>query len=414
VLTIFPAMLLMGAAFPIGLHVWTGGADPSAAARRIGVFYAVNVCGSILGSVTAGFILLPAIGSRNTVLLLAAITGCCALALLVVANGPGPRRLALAAGGVALLVLAPVPDPFRVFLAQRFPDWPIVWQEEGVQTTVSVHRVGTQRAMYLDGLHQASTAGSMSRTHWRIGHLGMMLHPQAADVLVVGLGGGATAGAVSRYPFARTHIVELSSAVVSGAAYFTDINYGVLTRPNVTLRVDDGRSHLALSGRKYDVITADIIQPVHAGAANVYAAEYFRLVRGALRPGGLAVQWVFGTDAEYRMIMRTFLSVFPHATLWADGSVMVAGLGPLKVSRADVAWKLNVPEVAAALHDAGIESTADLLGLYTAGPAAMRRFAGPGPILTDDRPVLEYFLSLPREPLELRGLSGSVTEIFGQ
>ena len=34
--------------------------------------------------------------------------------------------------------------------------------------------------------------------------------------------------------------------------------------------------------------------------------------------------------------------------------------------------------------------------LYVAGPDALRAFAGDGPLLTDDKPVIEYFLSLPR------------------
>ena len=78
---------------------------------------------------------------------------------------------------------------------------------------------------------------------------------------------------------------------------------------------------------------ADTIQPVHAGAGNVYSAEYFTLVRSALREGGLAVQWVSGTEAEYKMIMRTFLSVFPHATLWADAGVMVGSMTPLRLEK---------------------------------------------------------------------------------
>ena len=40
---------------------------------------------------------------------------------------------------------------------------------------------------------------------------------------------------------------------------------------------------------------------------------------------------------------------------------------------------------------------ATLKRLYTAGPNEAKAFAGNGPILSDDRPVIEYFLSLPRK-----------------
>ncbi len=160
----------------------------------------------------------------------------------------------------------------------------------------------------------------------------MVLHPDARDALVIGLGGGATAGAVSIHTGVDVDVVELAGAVATGARYLDSINYGVLTRPNVHLRIDDGRNHLLVTERKYDVITADVILPIYAGSGNLYSAEYFRLMRRVLKPGGLVLQWVAGTDAEYRTIARTFLSVFPEATAWMDGTLLVGSVEPLAAS----------------------------------------------------------------------------------
>lgn len=85
-----------------------------------------------------------------------------------------------------------------------------------------------------------------------------------------------------------------------------------------------------------------------------------------------------GTEAEYKTIMRTFLSVFPEATLWGGGSLMIGSKKPL--------------------------------ALYLAGPDEMRAFVGDGPVLTDDLPLVEYFLSLPRDRgIDIRGLRGDVS-----
>jgi hypothetical protein len=64
----------------------------------------------------------------------------------------------------------------------------------------------------------------------------------------------------------------------------------------------------------------------------------------------------------------------------------------------------------AELASIGLESFQSLLGLYTAGPGELHRFAGPGQILSDDRPVVEYFLSLPRDDrrVDLTNLHGGV------
>jgi spermidine synthase len=285
-----------------------------------------------------------------------------------------------------------------------------------VQTTVSVHErlmrsPKPNRILYLEGLHQSNDTPGTVYTHRRIGLMPVILHPDPANALVIGLGGGATAGGVSQDPNLQIDVVELSQSVVHGAQWFKHINYDLFQLPNVHLRVDDGRNFLALARKRYDVVTADIILPIHAGAGNLYSAEYFRLVHNALSRDGVVLQWIGpGRETEYKLIMRTFLSVFPNTTLWADGSLMVATLGPLRLSRSSFDRKLQEPKLGDFMRDMGFGSFERLLSIYVAGPAELREFVGPGPILTDDRPTTEYFLSLPLdEPdVDLRRLRGDV------
>lgn len=410
---ILPAALLMGLAFPVGLRVYAGADTDTSehAAGRIGTFYAWNVCGAIVGSLAAGFVMLPAFGSRASLIAVAAIILVSGLALLV--TRPGRLiRLAVPVALVAAFAAASqrVADPFVAVNSVRYPDRTIVWHEEAVQGTVAVQRgPGQELGLYLEGNHQASDTRSTVYVHRRIAHLPLVLHPDPTAALVVGLGGGATAGAAAIHHGVDVDVVELSGAVARAARFFEAVNHQVLDRPNVHLRVDDGRNYLLTTDRRYDVVTADLILPIYAGSNNVYSAGYFSLVRRALRPGGLALQWVAGTEAEYKIIMRTFLSVFPHATLWADGSLMVGSTEPLRLSEADFARKAAMPGNALALTELGIADFEALKRAYVAGPDEMRAFVGDGPILTDDRPLIEYFLSLPRDRApDLSGLRGDV------
>src|SRR6185312_14249670 len=133
----------------------------------------------------------------------------------------------------------------------------IVWREEGIDATpvVLVARDG-EVSLTVNGNHQASTGPVQTFIHRSIGQLPMILHPEARDVLVIGLGGGATAGAVSIHDGVDVDVVELSGSVARGARFLDSINYNVLTRPNVHLHVDDGRNFMMLTRRKYDVVTA--------------------------------------------------------------------------------------------------------------------------------------------------------------
>jgi len=118
---------------------------------------------------------------------------------------------------------------------------------------------------------------------------------------------------------------------------------------------------------------------------------------------------VAGTDAEYKLIARTFLSVFPYATAWGNGTLLIGTTEPLHLRRGDFEWKRQMPGRAQGARDLGVESFEQLLSLYRAGPNELRAFVGPGPILTDDRPLVEYFLSLPRDrDVDLSPLRGDV------
>jgi len=412
---ILPTMFLFGLAFPIGLQVWgSGGAAENGAdvASRLGVFYALNVAGAIVGSLAAGFILLPRFGSRATLVGLAGLALMSAIVLLVASTRSRPARLVAAVVLVAVFVggVRLTPDPFDAFLAQRYRGDTILWKREAIQGTVSVHEHGSALSLHVNGNHQASTSPGMASAHHRIGHLPMAVHPDARRALVIGLGGGATAGAVSLHDGVQLDIVELSPEVAMAAGrFFRGINFDVLRKPHARLIVDDGRNHLLLTDARYDVVTADVILPIHAGSGNLYSAEYFQLVRQALRPGGLVLQWVAGTEAEYTLIMRTFLSVFPETTLWFDGSLMLGSVEPLRLKKEEFDWKLAVPGRREALAAAGLHSFEDLLDAYLAGPDEMRAYVGEGPVLTDDRPMVEYFLSLPRDgTVDLQGVGGDV------
>ena len=395
-IAMLPTTLLLGLAFPIGLSLWAGDDTSDDTSRRVGAFYSLNVFGAILGSIVAGFVLLPAIGSRPSLIVVSALATTSSMALAWSQRSTRPA-FAYALAGLAPLAFGAGAfvsvDPFEVAFERFHRRETLVWREEGVQTTVAVHdRAGDppMRIMYLDGNHQANNSVATAFVHHRIGALPVMLHQAPTTALVVGLGGGATPAAVARHNV-DVDVVELSAAVVAGSDFFKDINFDLLARPNVHLRVDDGRNFLMMSRKKYDVITADIILPRHAGAGALYSKEYYELVRASLADGGLAMQWI-GSDSmtEYKLLMRTFLSVFPYTTLWGDGSLMLGSTKPLTLSQ-------STYEARRVGFDLFKWDLATLKRIYVAGPDDIRAFVGEGPVLTDDRPVVEYFLSLPKD-----------------
>lgn len=411
---VLPPAVLMGVSFPVCVRAWAGdGWQPASAAARLGVLYAVNLGGAIVGAVAGGFLLLPWLGSRRSLVAGAGLYLLAGLLLAGVRAARGGRATPLgvgAAGAAAFVALAMwMPAVLPAIEGRRVPPGErLLWHSEGRQTTVGVYgRPSGATVLYLDGLHQANDTAPMVKLHRLVGALPMALHPAPARALVIGLGGGVTPGAVSQFTGSTVDVVELSEGVVQAAAWFAHVNYDVLSRPGVRLRVDDGRNFLLTTQHRYDVVTADIIQPVHAGAGNLYSREYFTLARRVIDDGGLMLQWVGERpDSQYRLIVRTFLEAFPETTAWVAGNLLVGSTRPLVISRAAVEAKLADRQTATVMGDVDIRSFDDLLALYTAGPGELRAFVGEGPSLTDDRPLVEYHRSLPSgEPVvDLRGL----------
>jgi spermidine synthase len=392
-IALFPATFMMGASFPIAAEIFTAGrADVG---KSVGAIYAVNVCGSICGSLLGGALLVPHVGVERSVALLVAGNALLGLALLLLT--PGLRLVTRVSGALAgILVfgvgLAAMPPPYATLFANRFPNEKVVWRDEGIENTVTVADGVGRRVLLIDGHHQANDSPPMVRYHRLIGHLPMLLHPDPRRALVVGLGGGATPGALTHYPGVQVECVELSPSVVGAARYFRHANDDVLNRPNLRLRVDDGRNHLLLTDQKYDVITADIIVPYHTGAGNLYSVEYYRLCRAALAPGGLMCQWVWQSSrAQYQVMLRTFLQAFPYVTLWVDGSLLIGSETPQRFSPAAIAGKFDDPQVRAALAAVGVRGVEDVLRLYRGNREEILAYVGEGEIASDDRPLLEYY-----------------------
>ena len=252
VVAMLPTTLLLGMAFPMGLAIWAGDGTGEGTSRRVGAFYSLNVLGAIAGSVLSGFVMLPFLGSRNSLRLMAALAIGSAVAMALAQWRERPRFAAgLAVGAPVLFALAALVsvDPFDVEFERFHQGEKLLWRTEGAQTTVAIHERPRNpvpiRIMYLDGHHQANDSDGTAFVHHRIGALPVMLHPHPTTALVVGLGGGATPGAVARFGI-DVDVVELSAAVVAGSDYFTRINFDLLKRPNVHLRVDDGRNFLMM------------------------------------------------------------------------------------------------------------------------------------------------------------------------
>jgi spermidine synthase len=229
------------------------------------------------------------------------------------------------------------------------------------------------------GKIQASSFPQDMRLQRMLGHFTTLVPDDPSSVLVIGMGAGVTAGAVSIDPrVERITIAEIEPLVPEVVSeYFHDHNFGVATSPKVQIRIDDGRHYLLTTDETFDAITSDPLDPWVKGAANLYTREFWELVRRHLNPGGVVTVFVqlyeAGTEAVKSEI-ATFLEVFPYGTIWANtingqgyDLVLLGRLDDTPIDIGALDERLRGPEyveVRNSLSEVGIDSILDLLSTY--------------------------------------------------
>jgi spermidine synthase len=368
------------------------------APESAGAIYSANTLGAILGSLVAGFLAIPTIGSQNALLL----TG---LAALGVALALAPRSWLLRLAPIAFLVPAFLIPPDRAVLsAGVFSDVPrrdLLFYREDVTATVAVKRYGAgYLSLELNGVNVAGTSPDLIVIQKLQGHLPLSFVAHPRKVLHIGFGSGGTAYAVSLHPVSEIRIVEISPEVLRASArFFPGVNHGVLQDPRVLTTINDGRNFVLASPETFDAILSDSIHPRYAGNGSLYTEEYFRLCAKRLAPGGVISMWLpmYSLLPEnYRAIVRAFQDVFPNVSIWYAHNVtnsftIVLATPERTVDLAAFTARLRAdPAAVADLARIGESDPAELLSNFMLAPDDVARWVADTAPHSDDRPVVEY------------------------
>ena len=199
------------------------------------------------------------------------------------------------------------------------PGEEIIYYKEGVAGNVEVskNRRG-YNILRVDNKTHGGNEPWVKRDEIRVGHFPFFLHDNPKDVLLIGLGTGITLDAIARHAIHSVDCVEIVGDLIKTTQYFFTGKPRILERKDVNIIVEDGRNYMARTNKKYDIINMDLIHPESSGAASLFTKEYFEDAKKALRSNGLVAQWLplyQLSPFETKIIMRTFASVFPHASL---------------------------------------------------------------------------------------------------
>jgi spermidine synthase len=422
--------LFMGATFPCTVRVLVRGLD--AVGFNVGRIYAINTVGAILGTVAAGFLLIPAWGLQRSLLAAMAVNLCGAAVIAIVGlrEERRPVLILTALGAMLALIGLPLLPKWNpnvmvsgvvvygpLYVAQgreaRLRDvlpgeGELLYYRDGIGATVSVQRRGEEVFLRVNGKTDANNAGDM-RTQLMLAHIPLMLHPAPRQVLVIGLGSGVTAAAAAQHPIEHVDVAEIEPAMIPAAAFFNKENRYVLGNPRVQMHVADGRHFLLTRSSPYDVIISEPSNPWISGIGSLFTVDFYGMAAQRLKADGLYVQWLqaYNLDPDdFRMVIASFKRVFPHAWMWSinKGDFLLLGsrqpllLDPNRL-RARFEASAGVRQDLAML---GMSDPMTILVDFSLGDQDLNRLATGARLNTDDLPLLEFSapLSLYRQTVQ--------------
>ncbi|MGH0035404.1 MAG: fused MFS/spermidine synthase [Myxococcota bacterium] len=407
VLLVIPTTLL-GATFSVALRIYT--TNVAQVGSRTGNLYFSNTLGAIVGSLGAGLVLIPAIGTRGSLSLIALLFAANGLYLAFSRRGltrlrPALQPLLGAAAVVLVLAAVGLSLPYRValnFNQNAGAETELLYHSEGIQNTIDVVRSRSGVTSLIIGGNVEADNGYTQRRHFVLkGHLPLVFLEDPKDVLVVGLGMGITLRSTTRHPgLERVDVVELAPEILAAQAHLRDVNDDVARNDLVHIRIDDGRSYMKMSDRTYDMVTADPIHPKVSRVGYLYTKEYYQSIKERLGEGGVVCQWMpiyQISPKRLRSAMKSFAEVFPNATFWyvKNHGLFVAKVDSPVIDYELLAERFQDPAVRDDMASVDIDSPEEFLALMLMGPDEVRAFidADPDvPVNTDDYPYLEYFV----------------------
>jgi spermidine synthase len=372
--------------------------------RSVGNAYSFNTFGAIIGSFSAGFILIPLFGVRMAAVIAACLNIMVAFAMVVLSN----TRLKGVIIAISILfftapLLAALHSkeekwPITYYMAQRFETYrELEIQIRDINLLVNKdYKEGRVKLWKTtDGFLVLQTGGKIEGTSAAdmvntllLAYLPIASHTEPKSFLTIGLGVGVTLHA-AKESVKDQYLVEINQGVVDALSRFGPPKL----LNGVEVIVNDARNFLLLTEKRFDIISSEPSYPTESSVGNLFTKEFYELAASRLNPGGVFCQWLPYyqlSDDDVIMMIKTFSSSFKYiytAVVKDDTDILLIGSNsPFKHSGEEIVKRVHE------LNKSGFSlpfflstDPEQIQGLIKKYPDI--------PINTDDRPLLEFHVA---------------------
>jgi spermidine synthase len=301
VIAFFPPAVLFSITSPLAISLLALDRPKEELSIEVGNIYALGTLGSVLGALSAAFVLIPYVGLSASLKIFAILATLFGLVFL-----PSKRRLI---GIPLLIVFLILPQP--VYLWGQDLGLTLLAQREGYYQTI---RVFTDNINFVQ-----MNLGPTFHTQMRLidkepvfGYAAQMIRlagdVKGKQILIVGGAGHTQARALEKRGASVTE-VEIDPFVIQ----LSDQFFGKIHGPVV---VSDGRTYLNRDlGKRFDFIFVDAFDSLASVPPQLITHEFFQAADQAMKPDGRLIYNFIGVQEgprsnSYQAISATIASIF--------------------------------------------------------------------------------------------------------
>jgi spermidine synthase len=258
--------------------------------------FTFDYVGALLASLLFPLFLVPNLGLIRTSFLFGLFNISVAVWTLHIFRDQLPWLRGLQATAVVLLVALvsgfAMSDRLMSYSeSSTYPD-PVIYSTSTPYQRIVITGGGKDIRLFLNGNLQFSSRDEY-RYHEALIHpaIASLEHPQ--DILVLGGGDGMAVRELLKYPSIKSiTLVDLDKDMIQlfrSQDLLSRLNGRSLSDPKVTVIIDDAFVWLRSRPHKFDAAIVDFPDPSNYSLGKLYSDTFYRALKGALKPGGLAV-----------------------------------------------------------------------------------------------------------------------------
>lgn len=423
---LLPPTFLFGVLFPLNLKSYCR--NLPGLHGEVGKGYAVNTIGGVIGSLLAGFYIIPRFGTDILLSLLGGLALFSSLFIIPYLKTSAHSFFISVMTIFSLIGLFFFPKlNYQNIIASntsnrdnQLSKKDFLFLKEGKSSVVSLTSFpGNNIALRNNEMFQSI----ISKNNPNIGSPVMSLlaaipylyHENPKTAFQVGFGGGLTTYALTTTELESIHVVEIEPAIIEAVQSLHKGAIPALSDPRVRLSINDARHILLMEDKTYDLIISQPSHPWAAGAANLFSTEFYELVSSKLNSGGIFLQWLNfyrSSHTTLRPILKSFYGIFPHGIVFGSNLdlfnkkgilYLIGATHPIKFDPEQVRKRLSYSRIYKGMIPNLIRKPADLLQYYLLSRKEALKLAGESPPNTDTNilsevsfPVQDSFQQIPK------------------